>query len=342
MKLNRRRATQADVARAAGVSVATVSYVASGRANRKNPATPEVTARVLRTMRDLDYTPARSGRVLARSRTGLVAVAAYTPFNPWALGLITQIEEVAADHGLGVVIQRYGHTENAADLIETHLLEGLADAAVVVGSPSFGAGRLYRIGRRVPLLAVHHSYRPRGFDVMVQREATAVRAAAEHLIGLGVKRPAFIDVPDTGDHPRRDAFVDTFLEHRYRPGSIAVVQDRENAFTGFLDSRHLATELLDQSPRRRPDAIMASSDRAAIATMWAAMQLGISIPDELKVIGAGNIPEGADLRPALTTVGSGVEEFRPTLERLIARIDDPSMRTGTHVVPWRLILRDSA
>ena len=340
--MNRRRATQADVARAAGVSVATVSYVASGRPNRRNPATPEITARVLRAMRELDYTPARSGRVLARSRTGLVAVAAYTPFNPWALGLITQLEEVAAGHGLGVVIQRYGHTDHAADRIETHLLEGLADAAVVVGSPSFGAGRLYRIGRRIPLLAVHHSYRPRGFDVLVQREANAVRTAAEHLIGLGVKRPAFLDVPDSGDHPRRDAFVDTFLEHGYRPSSITVVQDHEDAFTGCLDSRHLASDLLARPPGRRPDAIMANSDRAAISTMWAAMRLGISIPEELKVIGSGNIPEGADLRPALTTVGSDVEEFRPTLERLIARIDDPEMRTGTHVVPWRLILRDSA
>lgn len=293
-------------------------------------------------MRELDYTPARSGRVLARSRTGLIAVAAYVPFNPWALGLITQIEEVAAAHGLGVVIQRYGHVAHAADLIETSLLEGLADAAVVVGARSFGSGRLYRIGRRIPLLAVHHSYRPRGFDVMVQQEPAAVRAAAEHLVRLGVKRPAFLDVPDTGDHPRRDAFVETFLEHGYRPGSITVVQDRENAFTGFLDSRHLATDLLTRAPGRRPDAIMANSDRAAIATMWAAMQLGISIPQELKVIGAGNIPEGADLRPALTTVGSAVEEFRPAVERLIERIDDPGMRTGTLKVPWRLILRDSA
>lgn len=337
----RRRPTQADVARAAGVSVATVSYVASGRRNRKNPATPEITARVVKAMQELDYTPARSGRVLARNRTGLVAVAAYTPFNPWALGLITQVEEVAADHGLGVVIQRYGHTDHAADRIEANLLEGLTDAAVVVGSRSFGASRLYRIGRRMPLLAVHESYRPRGYDVMVQREAAAVSQAAEHLIALGVRRPAFL-AGSQSDTSRRDAFVATFLDHGYRPQAITVVHEEEDAFTGFLDSRHLANELLTRPAGRRPDAIMANSDRAAIGTIWAAMQLGISIPGQLKVIGSGNIPEGADLRPRLTTVGSAVEEFRPVLERLIARIDDPGIRTRTLEVPWRLILRETA
>lgn len=337
-----RRATQADVARLAGVSVATVSYVASGRRNRKNAATPEITRRVLDAMRELDYTPSRSGRVLASSRTGLVAVAAYTPFNPWALELITQVEEVAAEHGLGVIIQRYGHTDHAVDRIEAHLLEGLADAAVVLGSPAFSPARLRRIGRRIPLLAVHESYRPRGYDVMVQHEPAAIRSAAEHLIKLGVRRPAFIDGPGSGRHPRCEAFVSTFVEHGYPADAVTVVHDHEDAFTGFLDARHLAVELLERSARRRPDAIMANSDRAAIATVWAATQLGIAIPDQLKVIGSGNIPEAGGLTPALTTVGTDSAEYRPVIERLIARIEDPQTPTRTLVVPWQLILRETA
>lgn len=337
---NHRRPTQVDVARAAGVSVATVSYVASGRRNRKSAATPEITARVLKAMRELDYTPARAGRVLARNRTGLVAVATYTPLNPWALGLITQIEEAAADHGLGVIIQRYGHTDHAADRIEAHLLEGIADAAVIIGRP-FSSARLQRIGRRIPLLAIHESYKPRGFDVMVQGHAAAIRQAAEYLIKLGVRRPAFLGGP-TGPSERRDAFVTTFLEHGFRRDDITVADEDEDVFTGFLDSRHLATELLTLPRSRRPDAIMTHSDRAAISTIWAAMQLEIAIPQELKVIGSGNIPEGADLRPRLTTIGAAGEQFRPVLERLIQRIDDPAIPSRTLEVPWGLILRDTA
>ncbi len=341
--MRQRRSTQADVARAAGVSVATVSYVASGRRDRKNAATPEITRRVLEVMRDLDYTPGRAGRVLARNRTDLVAVAAYTPFNPWALGLITQVEEVAAAHGLGVVIQRYGHTDHAVDRVEAQLADGIADAAVVLGAQGFEPTRLRRIAARIPLLAVGDWYRPRGYDVMRQQEADALRAAARHLVALGVRRPAFLAAPTGGSAlVRRDAFVSVFREHGYPEESITVAEHQEDAFSGFLDARHLAAELLERPRRTRPDAIMANSDRAAISTIWAAMQLGVAIPEQLKVIGAGNIPEGAALTPALTTVGAEVDEYRPVLERLLARIDDPAMPTRTLLVPWRLIVRDTA
>jgi DNA-binding LacI/PurR family transcriptional regulator len=339
-----RRATQADVAREAGVSVATVSYVASGRRDRKNPATPEITRRVLAAMAKLDYTPARAGRVLARNRTGLIAVATYTPFNPWALGVINQLEEVAAGHGLGVIIQHYGHTTSAADRIESHLLEGIADAALVLGG-GFESARMQRIGRHIPVLAMSESYRPRGFDVLVQRESAAARLAGEHLISLGVRRPAFLLHGHTAghrSHPRMEGFISAFTAHGLPRSAITVAEDRDDTFAGFLDARHVATGLLDQPKRRRPDAIMAHSDRAAISVIWAATQLGISIPDELKVIGAGNIAEGTAIRPTLTTVGNEMEEFRPALERLILRIDDAAIKTKTLTVPWRLIRRETA
>jgi len=338
-----RRTTQADVAKEAGVSVATVSYVASGRRDRKNAATPEISRRVLAAMEKLDYTPARAGRVLARSRTGLVAVVTHAPFNPWALGVINVLEEVAAEHELAVIIQHYGQSAGAADRVEQHLLEGIADAALVLGA-GFKPPRLHRVGRRIPVLAMNETYRPRGFDVMVQHEAAAARIAGEHLIRLGVRRPAFLlhgHAPG-GRQARLDGFRSAFTDHGFAPDAVTVAEDTDQNFAGFLDARHIATELLDLPPRKRPDAIMAHSDRAAISTIWAATQLGISIPDELKVIGAGNIAEGSALRPALTTIGNEMDEFRPVLERLIARIDDPNTRTRTLTVPWRLISRETA
>lgn len=193
------------------------------------------------------------------------------------------------------------------------------------------------------MLAAGGWYRPRGFDVLRQDEADAVSAAAEHLIGLGVRRPAFLAAPTGGSaFARRDAFVSDFRRHGYAKDKITVAERHEDAFSGFLDARHLAAELLERPRRSRPDAIMANSDRAAISTMWAALQLGIAIPDDLKVIGAGNIPEGSELTPSLTTVGSEVEEYRPGLERLLARIDDPTIPTRTLAVTWRLILRGTA
>ena len=336
-----RPSTQADVARLAGVSVATVSYVANGgRRDRKSAATPEVTARVLAAMRELDYRPDRAGRMLARNRTDLVAVVAYTPFNPWMLNLINEVEEVAAERGLDVVILRYGHTPKAVDRVERQLLEGLADAAVVLGSPDWSAARAHRIARRIPVLITGDRYRPRGFDVMAQHHTEAVRQAAEHLIERGVHRPAYFGGPVNDNTDRVDAFVSTFRAHGY-PEDAIVVARRDDDTSGFFEFRDQAMELLDRPRRRRPDGILASADRAAISALWAAMQLGIAVPDQLKIIGSGNIPDGTEIKPALTTIGADSAAYRPMLHRLLDRIDDPGATTGTLVVPWRLIVRET-
>ncbi|HEY9290024.1 MAG TPA: LacI family DNA-binding transcriptional regulator, partial [Microlunatus sp.] len=275
---------------------------------------------------------------------GLIAVVAGGPFNPWAYRVIGELEQVAAHHQLGVVIQHHRPSTGSGERIESHLTEGLADAAVVIAASSLGTARLHRIGRRIPLLAMSDEIRPRGFDVMVQHEEAASRLAAEHLIKLGVRRPAFLlhGHSPSRRQPRLEGFVSAFVDHGLDRDSIMIAEDDDQLFAGFLDARHVATRLLDRSRRKRPDAIMAHSDRAAISVIWAATQLGISIPDELKVIGAGNIPEGAALSPALTTVGSEISAFRPLFERLITRIDQPELRTRTLPVPWELIIRQSA
>ncbi len=337
-----RPSTQSDVAKLAGVSVATVSYVANGRRpDRKIAATPEVTERVLEAMRQLDYRPRRAGRVLARNRTDLVAVVAHTPFTPWGMDLITEVEEAAAERGLGMIILRYGHAEKAIDRVESLLTDGLADAAVILGAREFSAARAHRIGNRIPTLITGEWYRPRRFDVMLQHEAAAVREAAEFLVRRGVRRPAFLAVPVGEPSHRREAFTAAFREHRY-PASAITVADRPKELTGFLDARSQATELLDQPARRRPDAILAHSDRAAISAVWAAMQLGVSVPDELKIIGIGNIPEGTEITPALTTIGTETSAYRPMIDRLIDRIDAPEVPTRSISVPWRLIVRGTA
>lgn len=330
-----RRPTQSDVARLAGVSVATVSYVASGRGNRKSPATAETAARVRAAMAELDYVPARAGRVLARARTDLIAVCTYSLLTPKAAELITTVEDTAAAHDLGTVVLRHG-SDGALQRVEAQLLDGLADAAVVLGD-GFGAERLARVARRIPILAIGESYRPDGFDVVTQAESQAMAEAADHLIGLGVRRPVFLGAADSA---RRAEFGRRFSE-RGLPAPGLLDHD-DNHFAPFFDSRPAAFQLLDQQPGERPDAVLAHSDRAAISTLWAALQLGIAVPDELRIIGVGNIADGRTVSPALTTVGVDAAEFSGPVRSLLERIDGPAGAGREFCLPWRLILRETA
>lgn len=171
MERSGRAPTQRDVAERAGVSVATVSYIVSGRRDRPNPAARGVTDRVRQAMDELEYRPQRAGRVLQSRRTDLIAVAGYAPLNPWALDVITQVEEVADLHGMGVVILRYGTDGRSVDRAEELLGDGIADASVILFTQAFGSARLKRIGDlRLPTLAFGASAPHRFVDVLTQHE----------------------------------------------------------------------------------------------------------------------------------------------------------------------------
>jgi DNA-binding LacI/PurR family transcriptional regulator len=91
-----------------------------------------------------------------------------------------------------------------------------------------------------------------------------------------------------------------------------------------------------------PTALISATDRAAIDGIWAAHDLGVAVPDQLAVIGTGNIPEGLMISPPLTTVGAAALDFSREVARLFARLDAPTPFPGTELTAaWKLIARAS-
>ncbi|WP_158548056.1 LacI family DNA-binding transcriptional regulator [Desertihabitans brevis] len=338
-----RPATQRDVAELAGVSVATVSYVASGRRDRRSAATPEVTARVRAAMEQLHYRPQRAGRVLQRRRTDLVAIAAYTPYNPWGLALMNQVEEVAEARGLGVVTLRYGHSVSRTDRAEHLLADGIADAAVVLARPDFGADRLDRVAASgVPVLAIGAEGIERSPDAawaaLVQDQYPALEAGLDHLLRTGSRRVAYLTEGDA-DSPRTRSFRRAADALGLDPARVELAFSGTSTSLTSLETYQAVRALLDRPDAERPDALMVSSDRGAIATLWTAIDLGLRVPEDLRIIGAGNTPDGTAVSPPLSTIGCDAVAYRPAVEHLLARIDDPILPPERISVPWRLILR---
>ena len=100
----KRRPTQADVARRAGVSTATVSHVVSGRSDRKGGGNVETRQRVEQAMEELGYRPNWAGRALRRQRTGLVGALVSAPSNPWRESLVALAQTELARHDLDLVV----------------------------------------------------------------------------------------------------------------------------------------------------------------------------------------------------------------------------------------------
>ena len=328
------RATQAAVAARAGVSGATVSYVLNGRADRANPVSATTRERVLAAARELGYQPNRSGRMLRRGRTDLVAIVHSPPTTPWVEELSRQLEVAAEGHSTGV-IHLLMHGENGADRIAALLAGGLVDGAVLVGVGLSSRHRTLLARSPLAMTFVDESLRPRGFDVVRQHIQAGMRLATRALVEQGRRRIAFLD---NGGRSRHDGFQQGLREAGMDidPSLVRRVGESRD------EMLQAALSLLSTRPRLRPDALLSGTDRGAIAALWAARSLDLSVPDDLAVVGAGNTPEGMAVRPMLTTVGPSTLDFQPVLERLFARIADPELPGTIIDTPWQVVRRDSA
>lgn len=338
-----RSATQRDVADLAGVSVATVSYVVSGRRDRRSAATPEVVRRVQAAAAELDYRPQRAGRVLRRNKTDVIGIAAPNPLTPWAQEVAIEVDAVAQRRALNVITVNHSRNVEQSDRTEQLLVDGIVDAAVVLAPERFGIERLDRLaGAGLPVLAIGPETAidtsGRRWDALIEGQTAGFGPAISHLIDGGIHQLAFI-AESSVDDPKVTAFRNAIDELGIDADAIEIVEVPAAPATSALDTHSAIRALLARPPASRPQALLTGSDRAAIAAMWTAIDLDLEVPADVAIIGAGNIAEGRAVRPQLSTVGSDPVAYQPAIEHLLDRIEDPSLQPQRTIIPWRLITR---
>jgi DNA-binding LacI/PurR family transcriptional regulator len=335
-----RRPTQRDIAERAGVSTATVSYVLSGRRGGAKPPPPETRERVLRAVAETGYQLDQAGRSLRRQRTDVVALMYPAPSSPWSDRLAEELQVAAADRGFAVVALPVITGASTAAILRI-LRQRYIDGAVLLHDCPLDGAELGALATQgCSLVVFDDDLEPDGFDVVRQDRATACRAAIERLIAAGHRRVAFLGHADEHD----GALADVKLRS-YRDGLAAhgIAEDPE-LVCAVADSRSDAYAAVRDLLRRPepPTALISATDRAAIDGIWAARDLGVSVPDQLAVIGIGNIPEGLTISPALTTVGAAALDFSREVARLFARLDAEAPLPGAELsAPWELIVRAS-
>lgn len=322
-----------DVARQAGVSTATVSRFIN------NPkALAEATAeRVQRAIEATGYVPNRIAGSLASQRSRLVAAlvpdVAQSIFNATIEAMIS---ELAVDGHMTMLGLTGIDNVLMPKLVEAALGQRV-DAIILTGILTDQRSRalLRDAGTTVietwglpdePIdVAVGFSHHDVGLEI------------ARFALERGYSQPHLLSARGTRAQERRDGFVAAWRE----AGKPEPAETLFDAPTRFGQGRAAFRQLRKLDPM--PDLVICSSDWLAQGVLVEAMSAGVRVPDELAVIGFGNLALAAEMRPTITTVDiDGARIGREAVEVLRCRARGERLEQRKIDVGFRLIARDSA
>ena len=339
-------ATIQDVARLANVSVSSVSNVLNGRAERMRRDT---FVRIEQAIEKLGYRPNQIARHLKTGHIPILGLLVPTTSNPSFGQLAVAIEQVAQSrHNYRVLVcNTYRDKQLEAKMLDD--LIGLGIRAVIVIS-SLNDERHIEAAIAKGLAVVSYDLgidpaKPARHDHVLPDNRLAGRLAANHLIAYGHKRLAFVK-PKGATISRREK-IEGFLGAVDEAGkgySAQIIDidggsrfgDNELAQLGF----EAAQQISAMTPR--PTGIVAVNDMTAIGVMAGLRHCGLSIPEDVSVVGMDNVSVSEYVWPPLTTVATPVQEVAETMvEQAIARVHEPATPPREFSFPPHLVERQS-
>ncbi|AZZ53104.1 LacI family DNA-binding transcriptional regulator [Rathayibacter festucae] len=322
-------ATMQDVARRAGVSIATVSFVV----NASKPVSPETAARVREAMRELGYRPHALARALARRRSMMIAIVyPLVPSRPLntATTFLAGAAEAAAESGYSIVLwPTVGGAEKLADLRADGLLDGVVLMQVTSDDERVAVLR----DSGTPFALLGRIRDPSALDWVDIDFEGMVEEALERLTALGHRRVALVLGPergaDFGPYARtREAFERAAAA---RGLTAALLHCEETPAGGRALARSLDPEAAT--------AVLVINGGAAVGFAHELRHRGVRVPEDLSIVLLASDPDVADLAdPALDLlVAPGHALGRRGVEALLARLADPAAPLLQERIggPWR-------
>ncbi|KGM14407.1 LacI family DNA-binding transcriptional regulator [Cellulomonas bogoriensis] len=324
------RVTIGDVARTAGVSVATVSKVINGRYG----VAAATSSRVRAVIEQLGYESSLVARSLRSHRTHVIGilVAEFEPYSTELLkGTSTGVTgtgyELLAYSGGGRAGEDVGWERRYLSRLSGTLIDGAILVTPTVVDVQFG----------IPVVAVDPHTGPSGLPTVDSDNLAGAVTATEHLINLGHKRIALL-----GGRPDLESARLREEGYRQAMGAAGIPVDDDLVRVGGYrpgTSDRPARELLTLA--QPPTAVFAANDLSAIRVMEIAQTLGFRIPQDLSVIGFDNVPESTMSRPPLTTIRQPLQQMGAEAMRMLIDLIDGKEREPHLCLPTELVERDS-
>ncbi|MEU0126301.1 LacI family DNA-binding transcriptional regulator [Streptomyces sp. NPDC006289] len=345
--------TLEDVARAAGVSRATVSRVVNGVRN----VDPAIQEAVRRAVSVTGYAPNRAARSLVTRRSDAIALvvsgagvepdggtpaaeeASFTAqvfADPFFGRVVTGVVDYLRPRGMHPVLM-FAETSRAREEVVTYLRQGRADGALIVSTHAEDPMPGLMTDAGLPAVLYARPARPVGISYVDLAHRDGARLAAEHLLARGCVRIATISGPLNvpAGQERLAGFREAMASHGHGHPPVA-----EGQFT--QESGEAAMErLLSEHPGL--DGVFAGNDLMAVGACHVLREHGRRVPEDVAVIGFDDSRAASACRPPLTTVRQPVEDMAAEMTGLLLdRLAAPARPVTSVIFEPVLVVRDSA
>ncbi len=330
-------ATIKDVAKRAGVSVATVSRVM----NAADTVKDDTRAIVEKAIEELNYSPNELGRGLRRNATMRILVVLSTISNQFHSRVLRGIEDTAGENGYSVLIgttrDRMETLARYHDMLRTRQVDG----AIFMSTHLKDREEIEFFGEGYPVVCACEPME--GIDVSYVgiNDYQAAADATEYLISLGHRRISLLtggtQMRTSGSAWLREQGFRSVMEAHGLPveENLIIAEGVTYNAGRRAAARYLAMEQL-------PDAVFSCSDAGAVGLINSMWKAGVRVPEKLSVMGFDNIAVSEVIYPSVTTIAQPQYEIgQKAMEMLLARLNHTTEKTETIYLPHTLIERES-
>ncbi|WP_282939812.1 substrate-binding domain-containing protein [Paenibacillus sp. RC67] len=324
-----------DVAKAADVSVATVSRVLHNLAGYSD----KTRQKVMRAVEELGYQPNAIARGLVNKRTQTIGVLFPDVSSSFSSDILRGIEEIAQEKGFSVIVcntaEEGKRTMKYLQVLREKQVDGIVFTSEVLKDEYFQAIK----EMRVPVILVNTMSQKFMIPYVKVDDRQAAYHATDYLIQKGHREIAML----TGSMKDQIAGFPRFDGYRQALADNGIEFDESRVACGDFElesSRKAMKKLLaEASPFT---ALFAASDEMAIGAMRAALEQGLKIPDDISIIGYDDLKFARMVYPPLTTIHQPLTAMgRLASEKLITLIEEGSTQVSSSIVSHHLVERQT-
>jgi LacI family transcriptional regulator len=345
--LDMKTVTVYDIAREAGVSVATVSRVLNNTA----PVKASTRERIVKLINKYQFQPNALARSLIKKVTGMIGIILPDITNPFFPEVLAGLEQEARNKGYTFFLCDTGSSNQdvkAQYLRESQylniLIEKQVDGIIMIGGridlvkcSKEMAKEVSEVNKRLPIVFINGDLPGGKFHRVAINESVGGELATEHLIGLGHKEIAFI-----GGYKQMSNTVNRVegFKRAMERNGLAVHKDRVLHGGFSVDGgKRLMEEMFSRG--NHPTAVVCANDLTGIGAMKFAIKSGMRIPDDLSIIGFDDTPMAASSIPELTTISLKCTELGRTAANMMHQLITKQRTDQVIAIDPALIIRES-